>query len=460
MRLRSLSLIVIGSMVIAVASQAQTFTELATLSYYGLNQLSSLVQGTDGNFYGTSSAGGTTGYGTVFKVSPSGALTTVYNFCQQPNCADGYSSGAPMVLATDGNLYGSAGGGAYNLGAIFKITPEGTYTILHSFNGTDGSFPSGLVQATGGFLYGATSEGGTNSNGTVFSITADGAVTTLYSFCSANCADGWGPLGPIQGEDGNLYGTTVGGGNYSGCYGGCGGVFKLTTSGEFTSLHSFDLTDGAEPFAPVVQARNGSFYGTTFHGGIGSAYGYGSLYRVSSGGIFKDAYDFQFWNGGPTSGLTLASDGNLYAGTYGNEGGGYIYEFVLTPPVTIKTLYTWYQCCGGGTVPFQATDGRFYGTYYINDGYTGAIYRLDTGLGPLVAFVQPTGKSGATAQILGQGLTGTTTVTFNGVAATKFTVVSDTYMTAVVPSGATTGPVVVTTPGGALTSNVSFRIIN
>ena len=443
----------------AIGSSAQTFTQLATFTN-NASQLSSLVQGTDGNLYGTSGGGGETGYGTVFQITPSGVLTTLHHFCGQANCTDGATPATGLVLATDGNLYGTTDyGGAYNLGTIFRITTSGKYAVVHSFNGSDGNYPygSGLIEATDGYLYG-TAQPGIAVGGSVFRSTLGGSVTTIYSFCQSGiCADGFDPQGIIEGSDGNLYGTTSRGGNYA-CYGGCGTVFKLTTAGVLTTLHSFDSKHGAEPFDPVVQTPNGSLFGTTFSGHSLYGGGYGTIFVTSTTGVFKEVYDFDFANAGPTSGLTLANDGNLYGGTYGLEGGGYIYELVQHPQVSYQNVYTWYQCCGGGTVPFQATDGKFYGTYYVADGYGGAIYSLDTGLGPFVSFIVPGAKVGKTAQILGQGLTGTTSVTFNGVAATKFSVVSDTYMTAVVPAGATTGAVVVTTPAGNLTSNVSFRI--
>jgi uncharacterized repeat protein (TIGR03803 family) len=440
----------------ANASSAQTFNQLATFSN-NASQLSSLVQGADGNLYGTSAVGGETGYGTVFQVTPSGILTTLHHFCAQPNCTDGQTPAHALVLATDGNLYGTTYyGGASNLGTIFRMTMSGKYAVVHSFNGSDGNYPYALMEATDGFLYGTASPTSA-SGGTVFRATLNGSVTRIYTFCQSTCADGDLPQGIIEGSDGNLYGTTAEGGMYA-CYGGCGTVFKLTKAGVLTTLHSFDMKHGAEPFDTVVQTANGSLFGTTFFGHTLYTGGYGTIFVSSTTGVFKEVYDFDFPNGNPTSGLTLASDGNLYGGTYGNESGGYIYELVQHPQVTYQTVYTWYQCCGGGTVPFQATDGKFYGTYYIADGYGGAIYSLDTGLSPFVTFILPGAKVGKLAQILGTGLTGTTSVTFNGVAATKFSVVSDTYMTAVVPAGATTGAVVVATPAGNLTSNVSFRV--
>jgi uncharacterized repeat protein (TIGR03803 family) len=223
-----------------------------------------LVQGSDGNFYGTTQVGGTNGSGTVFKITPSGALTTLHSF----DGADGSNPAAVLMQASDGNLYGTteAGGANGNYGTVFKITPAGTLTTLHSFGGADGWEPAaGLVQASDGNFYGTTYIGGANGNyGTVFKITPTGTLTTLYSFCSqSGCADGALPrAGLVQASDGDFYGTTAfGGANY---YEGT--VFKITPNGTLTTLHSFDGADGGDPNA-LVQASDGNFYGTTVLGG-------------------------------------------------------------------------------------------------------------------------------------------------------------------------------------------------
>jgi uncharacterized repeat protein (TIGR03803 family) len=275
----------------------------------------------------------------------------------------------------------------------------------------------------------------------------------LHSF---DGSDGSGPSAPlIQGSDGSLYGTTVEGGAYSSydCPGGCGTIFKITTGGKFTLLHSFDFSDGNRIFAPLAQDSNGAFYGTASEGGdvgfYGCSVGCGTVFKISSGGTFAIVHKYaQNDDPGAPYGFVLASDGNIY--------GDSDKVWKLIPPTTFSTVYT-FSTGFAATAVLQGTDGLFYGTYYYE--YPGcAIYSLDLGLRSSVAFVIPTGKTGQTAQILGQGLTGTTSVTFNGALATKFAVVSDTFMTAVIPAGATTGAVVAATPAGALTSNVNFRI--
>jgi uncharacterized repeat protein (TIGR03803 family) len=239
-----------------------------------------VLQGSNGNFYGVTAAGGTGQHssGTVFQITPSGVLTTIYNFCSLTNCADG-SGPLTLVEGSDGNFYGATGQGATNSdGTVFQITPSGTLTTLYRFcslaNCVDGQYPAGLIQATNGNLYGTTNSGGTQNRGTVFQLTPSGTLKTLHNFCSsANCADGNG-YGSylIQGRDGNFYGTTQTGGaltrNY--CPDGCGTLFQLTPGGVLSTLFHFctqsACTDGNEPVG-IVQASDGSFYGTTYWGG-------------------------------------------------------------------------------------------------------------------------------------------------------------------------------------------------
>ena len=271
----------------AISLPAQTFT---TLFSFDGNEIGStdgydpyfgaLVQATNGDFYGTTIGGGTGGWGTLFKITPSGVLTTLYNFCY-PTCA--VSGGMPwagLLQARNGDLYGTTPSGGENgvcpglgCGTVYKITPGGSLTTLYTFCSqsgcTDGSGPNGgLVQATNGDLYGMSRGGGANNGGTVYKITSSGTLTTLYSFCSqSGCTDGSGPYaGLIQATDGNLYGTT----NHGGANGD-GTVFKITPGGTLTTLYSFcsqtGCTDGSGLITGLVQATNGKFYGTTQAGG-------------------------------------------------------------------------------------------------------------------------------------------------------------------------------------------------
>jgi uncharacterized repeat protein (TIGR03803 family) len=457
----------------AVTSSAQTFTTLVSFNIAdGAFPYSSLVQGRDGNLYGTTTGGGITacappyGCGTVFKVTPAGTLTTIHKFCPQDKCADGNDPGA-LVLGTDGNFYGVAGGGGANSGGtVFKITPRGTLTTLYSFcaqaNCADGSGPRSLILATDGNFYGTARFGGADTScfvcGTIFKITPGGQFTALHSF---DGTDGYGPSSLIQGSDGNFYGTTYSIPSAEVCEStGCGTIFKMTPAGTLTTIHIFSSTDGANPYGPLVESTKGNFSGTTVYGGMVldvCSIGCGTIFKITSSGKLT-TLQYLNWSDGaePFAGLVWATDGNYYGTTEGGGGMGSIYQVgsgrgVIDLPFNNDGIFP-----VAGLL--QSTNGTFYGST-SGDGVTsnGTIFSENTGLGPFVAFVQPAGKAGKAAQILGQGLTGTTSVIFNGVPATSFKVVSDTYLTAVVPS-TTTGKVMVTTPSGTLTSNVNFRI--
>jgi uncharacterized repeat protein (TIGR03803 family) len=399
-----------------------------------------VVLSTDGDFYGTTSSGGTASNGVLYKFNRDGKLTTIYDFCGTICSGPAYPEG-PVILGTTGNFYGtSANGGNLKCepsvdgcGTVFELTPKGVLTAYYSFctkpNCPDGYAPyAGLTQGTDGNFYGATTEGGIGENGygfgTIFKITPGGHFTTLYNFCSQpNCADGTQPFATlIQAADGDFYGTTTGGGNSS----TAGTVFKITPTGILTTLYSFcaqpDCADGGYPYAPLMQATDGNFYGTTSSGGTDQldcsfiVPGCGTVFEITPAGVFTTLHYFSNTDGAsPRGGLLQATSGTLYGtASYGGD-------FVCP------------QGCG-------------------------TIFSLDVGLGPFVTFVRRGGKVGKTGGILGQGFTGTTNVSLNGTSA-SFTVVSDTYIRATVPIGATTGYVTVTTPSGTLTSNVPFHVI-
>jgi uncharacterized repeat protein (TIGR03803 family) len=233
-----------------------------------------LIQGSDGSLYGTTYEGGTNGDGVVFKITTNGLPTTLYSFT---GGADGYGPWAGLVQGTDGNFYGTTeyGGLHSGVGTVFRITPADTLTTLHTFNGgSDGAYPAGsLIQGADGNFYGTTFQGGTNgSDGTVFKMAINGAVTILHQF---GAGDGANPAAAlVQGSDGNLYGTTEAGG-----LGGYGTAFKITTNGVLTTLIWFNWSNGAYPEAPLIQAMDGNFYGTTFYGGVS---GYGTVFRLTA----------------------------------------------------------------------------------------------------------------------------------------------------------------------------------
>lgn len=432
-----------------VAAHAQTYTDLYNFdgNAAGGNPEGLLAQGRDGNLYGTA-AQGTHNSGVVFTMTPSGVLNVVYDFFyfqgQEP---DG------LTLGMDGNFYGTATeGGTYGLGTIFKGAPGGKGASLYSFTGgADGNTPEAApIQGADGNFYGATLAG------TAYKITSSGSFTPLGSLPGPS----YSPL--LQATDGNFYGTS-----YSGGTANEGTVFKMTRAGTATILYDFDTTHGSFPAGSLIQGNNGSLYGTTQGGG---AYNNGVLFKLTTERItvLHNFGDPNYPNDGtqPLAGLLLATDGNFYGvtvsggGTNGTCGSGCGVIFQLTPSGNYSILHDFDGADGSvpRSAPVQHTNGKIYGvTPYGGTMSQGVVYNLDMALAPFVRLVSPIGRFGQTGGILGQGFTGTTSVSFNGTPAT-FTVVSDTYLTATVPSGATTGFVTVVTPTGTLTSNQQFRV--
>jgi uncharacterized repeat protein (TIGR03803 family) len=449
-----------------------------------------LAQGLDGNLYGTTYNGGANGGGTVFKISTTGSLTTLYNFCAVSGCADGESVYAGLTLASSGTFYGvTQGGGANGYGTVFTITTGGALTTLYNFCSlaacADGGYSyGGLLQAANGNFYGTTYVGGgpgTGQAGTMFSITPSGNLTTPYAFCSegngaTECPDGSDAMGAlIQGSDGNFYGTANNGGGNLGWGKGLGNfgiVIKVTPAGTPTTLHIFGtasgFTDGVGPKAGLVQGNDGNFYGTTQFGGANG--NYGTVFKITPGGTLTTLYGFCAASGcgdgaNPAAPLIQANDGNFYGTTQfgGASGGGTIFR--ITSTGTLTTLYSFcgQASCSTGQYPFaglfQATDGNLYGTTYQGGaGGKGTVFRLSLGLAPFVELLPASAEAAATVTILGTKLTGATAVSFNGKAA-SFQVVSASEITATVPTGATTGTVVVTTPSGTLSGNVPFNVM-
>ncbi len=348
----------------ALAADAQTvpFTSLHSFSgpVTGTYPSNTLVQGTDGNFYGTTQRGGTSQAGTVFQVTPAGVLTTLYSF---DGLAQGGGPAAALVQATDGSFYGTTQqGGANGAGTVFQITPAGVLTTLYSFGGgTDGLLPSALVQATDGSFYGTTQQGGANGAGTVFQITPAGVLTTLYSFGGGT--DGTGPAAAlVQGSDGNFYGTTQQGGTTD-----FGTVFVITPAGAPTTfyhtLYNFTgAADGSSPAAALVLGADGNFYGATPQGGASQA---GTVFQITAAGALTTLYSFDGGTDGYLPGALLqGSDGNFYGTTQQGGASGHGTVFAITSAGALTTLYSF----GGGTdglLPnalIQGADGNFYGT--------------------------------------------------------------------------------------------------
>lgn len=292
----------------------------------GENPSGDLVMDESGNFYGTTYAGGLNGAGTVFKITPNGQETVLWNFGAGN---DGRNPFGNLFFGQDGSLYGTASaGGAQGFGAVFRVTLAGGETVLWSFGaGADGRTPKGrLLQASDGNFYGTTESGGDFGFGAVFKLTPSGTETVLYSFASG--ADGQGPEGLTQGPDGNLYGITIGGGAYS-----AGTAFKVTLGGGVTILWSFgDGSDGRNPNAAPLLGADGNFYGVTGNGGVN---GLGTLYRLTPTGSETVLWSFAGTDGStPFSTLTQGPDGAIYGTTYrggtGSAGyGGTVFKLTM-----------------------------------------------------------------------------------------------------------------------------------
>lgn len=438
----------------AIAASGQTFQTLHT----GDGGPSPLVEGFDGKLYG--------GYAQeIFKIGVYGAFTGICPIAKE--CNVGYSLG-PLNLGQDGNLYGTAfGGGNNGGGTVFRATPKGVATALYNFcefnRCPGGDEPEIAVPAPDGNLYGITYQFGLYNRGTAFKINSQKQFKVIYRFCAVRtteCLDGSLPNSLIVGTDGNLYGTTEQGGegNFS-----CGTVFKLTPGGVLTTLYSFCNPGTDASPSHLIQASDGNFYGTTQGG-------FGSIFKITPEGMLTTLYRFctqslTLCTGGwmPT-GLTQGTDGNFYGatcngGTAAAPGDGTLYK--ITPDGILTTLYSFTGpniSCPQGLV--QATNGKFYGTTPGNNGgFPATIFVLDVGLRPFVKTVLTSGKVGARVTIIGRNLSDVSAISFNGAPATFTLCSSGTAMDTSVPEGATSGPVTVTTPTGTLTSNIVFTVL-
>jgi uncharacterized repeat protein (TIGR03803 family) len=470
-RRRTLLSLIAVTLVVTTVANSQTYTKLYSYpigagasSGIGFPQIMS--QGRDGNLYSTISNAGTHNVGSMYMMTTAGTPTTVYNFCSLTSCTDGQYPFGGVTLGFDGNFYGTTqSGGEHNVGSVFKVTPTGTLTTLWSFaNGTDESVPVWTtVLGKDNNMNGVSFGQYVGQYGAFFKVTTTtGVFKALKDFAYTN---GGTPNLPIPGTDGNFYGTTQNGGDPT-CH--CGVVYTATAAGAITVLHKFKgyPSDGYWPHGTLVQGNDDNFYGTTYQGG---AHNQGTVFKITPAGTFTLLYSFYYGGGtsfdpvNPQAGLTLGPDGNFYgvgAGG-GTKAAGAIFK--ITPAGSETVLYNFcaVTCSdgfGAATPLVLHTDGKFYGNTNGNSLGGSVFYRLDVGFKPLVDLVNWSTKVGQTVEILGQGFTGTTKVSFGGVSA-PFNNISDTYMTTTVPAGALTGSVVVTTFTNSMTSNRKFLVI-
>jgi uncharacterized repeat protein (TIGR03803 family) len=454
--LGTLLMFVLTLSIMPIALHAQTFMDLHDFNcntdgcvgnYPGI-----VAQGTDGNLYGSLPAGGNPNNGTVYDSTPAGTFNKIYNF----SGTDGYGPYSGLTLGTDGNFYGATyNDGQNGYGTLFQITPAGKLNTLHNFTATEegGAYGTPVAGTTGTTFYGIT------YYSKAYSITTSGTFKLLPN---ATPGTSYAPL--ILGSDGNFYGTTpFGGNNGQGC------VFRMNSKGAFTVIYSFDYTHGAEPYGPVVQGSDGFLYGTAAFGGAAAHPG-GVVFKLSTKGAITVLHNFDNTSTSdgfePLGGLAAATDGNFYGTTESGASGGPTQYGVLfeinSTGTTYNVLHEFDSTHGQNpeTTLVQNTNGILYGeTYQGGSGNGGVFYSWNAGIAPFVSLVgYPVGAAGTKVEILGQGLTGTTSVKF-GTGSATYTVVNDTYLTAIVPTSGTTGIVTVATPGGTLKSKQTYKVV-
>lgn len=447
---------VVAVVLLAALVHAQTYTNLFNFlgasgccpSYPGV-----LAQGQDGNLYGTTQSGGTHGYGTVFVVNPTaGTITTLYNF----DITHGNGPQAGLAMGFDGNFYGTTyQGGSTPAGVIFKITPGGALTVLYNFmNTTDGAYPrQPPIPAPDGNLYGITGNG---TNYVVYRLTPSGTFTAVAT------PPGYSYAPMLLGADGKLYGVT----NYGGTFNG-GTVFQLTLGAKpkLKIIYNFNAPTGSQPGGALIQGSDGKLYGTASLAGNSSG---GVVFQLTTGGAYKVLRNFvaapPATDGySPTAGLVQGSDGFLYGvnSLGGANGFGTLFK-INTTGTTFAVLHNFDKLTGSNptTTPVLHTSGKIYGMTSGGGVYNqGVFYSFDNGLKPFASiFVTWSGKVGTSVGILGQGFSNATGVKF-GTGAGTFVAASDTFMTATVAAGATTGTATILEPGGNLVTPQKFKVI-
>jgi len=421
----------------------------------------SLIEGGDGNFYGAASSGGTglNAQGTVFKITPSGQLSVIYNFAEQPNGSlPNGAAPTSLVEGTDGFLYGTTLiDGANGQGTVFKLSKSGVIQDLHDFCSTplcsDGANPAIIVQALDGNFYGVTGPNPAPSS-VLFRISPAGTFKVLHTFDTNTQKDGTGAFGLLQATDGNFYSTTVAG-SQNVLF---NSVFRFAPgTGAYTILHGFNSPNVAT--GNLVQTASGKLFGLQTNS---------KLFQITTAGAYREIGVLsarQFSDGE----ILLASDGNLWGDFQGGDCSDQGIVFAATTAGSVLQNIT-FDCTTVGQQlgpMVQAADGKFYGVTFgsgvatTNSITNGTIWTIDAGLpvpGPTVVnFAPGSGKIGARILLQGQHFVEATAVSFNGVNAT-FQVLTANYISAIVPSGATSGVIAVTNAGGTTTSARSFTV--
>ena len=452
----------------AVPGQAQTPKVLHTFMQTQTDACAprgNIVQGRDGNMYG--GGGACAGNGAIYKISPAGVESVFFYFPPQwSNCG-----GAGLTLGNDGNFYGACEGGnpATGMGSIFRLTPAGVFTDLHDFDGTNGDslpmYPP--IQGSDGNFYGVSGNE-VQVCGNVYKLTPAGVYKNLHTFAfGSECHSS----NLFQASDGNLYGTLAD------CevVQGAGCVYRISTAGVFKEIHDFAFTTGQTPCTGLIQGKDGKLYGATQQGALNGA---GNIYKLTTAGVETDFHDFTnatdascVNNVGPPVNLLQVADGSFYGvnPAYGPNGTGSIYKLTSAG---VFTAFLFPSPPVDGDLPsstlIQHTNGLVYGTTPSGGGGSGGcpntcqgtFFSVATGDAPFVNLepTQRTGNVGAKVGVFGQGFTSASVVKFGGVTATSVTRSGATYLIAVVPAGAHTGPVTVTTGATTLKSPQTYKV--
>lgn len=456
---RVLAPVFLGFSLLAPAATGQAIpVKVTTIHVFNGNDgsgpsLETLAQGEDGNLYGTAVTGSLAKQGgTIFQMTPAGDLTTLHVF----DGFDGWHPVSGLVLGSDGLFYGntrSRGNFQPDDGSIFSIASDGTFNLLALLDDRFANPSASLIQGADGNYYGTSpGKGGSITPGSVYEVTSSGQLKLLHAF--SRQSDGANPVsGLIQGTDGAFYGTTS-----DGAF-GCGTIFRMSPAGFVNTIHTFNWFDGCIPLGTLLLADDGNFYGTTYSGGSG---GFGTVFQMTPFGHLTTLHNFDVFDGAsPYAGLVQATDGKLYgttdSGSFGNY--GLIFSITLRGDFSVLQRFDRFHGEGpeGGLV--QHTNGLLYGTTTFG-GLTnhGTVYTVDVGAGPFIRTVQTSGTVGQQIGILGGGFSTALDVAFEGTPAV-FNIVSDTFITATVPAGATSGVVQVRTSSGLLNSNVNFQVL-